>query len=212
MNAFARARAQALSGAAPAAAAGAVDGAADKSDAESGPRRAGRRRCRGRAGAGLIDDTAIASSLEQANAMWHLRERSPSPRPRNRTSSTTFHCRLGDPRLRRLDRRGPAAPCPASTGQLRPPRRRQPALQRAVLEGDDASSSSGTRPRSTDRLRRGRQRNVDLRRARIGRLKLGEMSTRKSPVALAMMRAIKAALDPAGVLNPGRVLPPPATP
>jgi FAD/FMN-containing dehydrogenase len=46
----------------------------------------------------------------------------------------------------------------------------------------------------------------------IGRLKLDEMSTRKSPVALAMMRAIKAALDPAGVLNPGRVLPPPATP
>jgi FAD/FMN-containing dehydrogenase len=44
----------------------------------------------------------------------------------------------------------------------------------------------------------------------IGRLKLDEMSTRKSPVALAMMRAIKAALDPAGVLNPGRVLPPPA--
>ena len=45
----------------------------------------------------------------------------------------------------------------------------------------------------------------------IGRLKLDEMSTRKSPVALAMMRAIKAALDPADVLNPGRVLPPPAT-
>ena len=46
----------------------------------------------------------------------------------------------------------------------------------------------------------------------IGRLKLDEMTVRKSPVALAMMRAIKSALDPSGVLNPGRVLPPPATP
>ena len=46
----------------------------------------------------------------------------------------------------------------------------------------------------------------------IGRLKLDELSARKSPVALAMMRAIKAALDPADLLNPGRVLPPPATP
>ena len=45
----------------------------------------------------------------------------------------------------------------------------------------------------------------------IGRLKLDEMSARKSPVALAMMRAIKSALDPADLLNPGRVLPPPAT-
>ena len=42
----------------------------------------------------------------------------------------------------------------------------------------------------------------------IGALKRDELALRKSPVALDMMRAIKAALDPAGVLNPGRVLPP----
>ncbi|HEY4084054.1 MAG TPA: FAD-binding oxidoreductase [Burkholderiaceae bacterium] len=40
----------------------------------------------------------------------------------------------------------------------------------------------------------------------IGRLKRDELAARKSPVALSMMRAIKQALDPQGILNPGRVV------
>jgi len=40
----------------------------------------------------------------------------------------------------------------------------------------------------------------------IGALKREELRKRKSPVALAMMKAIKQALDPLGTLNPGRVL------
>ncbi len=40
----------------------------------------------------------------------------------------------------------------------------------------------------------------------IGALKRGELAARKSPVALALMRAVKTALDPQGLLNPGRVL------
>jgi FAD/FMN-containing dehydrogenase len=40
----------------------------------------------------------------------------------------------------------------------------------------------------------------------IGSLKRDELALRKSPVALQMMRAIKQALDPQGLMNPGRVL------
>jgi len=40
----------------------------------------------------------------------------------------------------------------------------------------------------------------------IGALKRDELAARKSPVALQMMRAIKQALDPLGLMNPGRVL------
>jgi FAD/FMN-containing dehydrogenase len=40
----------------------------------------------------------------------------------------------------------------------------------------------------------------------VGSLKLANLEQHKSPVALSMMRAIKLALDPAGLLNPGRVI------
>jgi FAD/FMN-containing dehydrogenase len=40
----------------------------------------------------------------------------------------------------------------------------------------------------------------------IGALKRDELARRKSPVALKMMRAIKRALDPHTLMNPGRVL------
>lgn len=42
----------------------------------------------------------------------------------------------------------------------------------------------------------------------IGRQKLTDMQARKSPVALDLMRAIKQALDPLGLMNPGRVISP----
>lgn len=41
----------------------------------------------------------------------------------------------------------------------------------------------------------------------IGTSKLGSMARRKDPVAIATMKAIKEALDPKGIMNPGKVLP-----
>ena len=40
----------------------------------------------------------------------------------------------------------------------------------------------------------------------IGRLKRAELKRTKPPLELAVMRRIKAALDPAGILNPGKIL------
>lgn len=41
----------------------------------------------------------------------------------------------------------------------------------------------------------------------IGVTKKPSMARRKDPVALATMRAVKAALDPKGIMNPGKILP-----
>ncbi|MDE3028917.1 MAG: FAD-binding oxidoreductase, partial [Paracoccaceae bacterium] len=41
----------------------------------------------------------------------------------------------------------------------------------------------------------------------VGTSKLPTMARRKDPVALDTMRALKAALDPKGILNPGKVVP-----
>jgi FAD/FMN-containing dehydrogenase len=41
----------------------------------------------------------------------------------------------------------------------------------------------------------------------VGKSKLETMRRRKDPVALDAMRAIKAALDPKGIMNPGKVIP-----
>ena len=40
----------------------------------------------------------------------------------------------------------------------------------------------------------------------VGSLKLEKLEQHKSPVALGMMRAIKQALDPHNLMNPGRVI------
>jgi FAD/FMN-containing dehydrogenase len=41
----------------------------------------------------------------------------------------------------------------------------------------------------------------------IGRSRLAELAHYKSPVEIEMMRAVKRALDPDGIMNPGKVVP-----
>jgi FAD/FMN-containing dehydrogenase len=161
---------------------------------------------------GLISDAAVASSLEQSSAMWHLRESIPlaqsvegpnikhdialpvSAIPRFVAETDAALLRtfpgvrlvdfghLGDGNLH-YNVQAPADRDGASFLV-----EHEHAVNTLVYDalapfGGSISAEHG-----------------------IGALKRGELAQRKSPVALALMRSIKSALDPRGLLNPGRVL------
>jgi FAD/FMN-containing dehydrogenase len=163
---------------------------------------------------GLIHDAAIAASLEQANAMWHLRESIPLAQnlegqnikhdialPASAivdfVASTDAALERAFPGVRMVDFghlgdgnlhynvQGPAGEAAADFLQRCEHGIHAVVYDAVVARGGSISAEHG-----------------------IGTLKREELALRKSPVALEMMRAIKQALDPAGVLNPGRVLAP----
>ena len=164
----------------------------------------------------LVDDAAFASSLEQANAMWHLRESIPLAQVAEGgnikhdialpisavdefVAATDAALTRAFPGVRLVDFghlgdgnlhynvQGPADDAGFVT---RCEKDINALVYAAVVErGGSISAEHG-----------------------IGQTKRDELVARKSPVALDMMRSIKNALDPAGVLNPGRVLTLPATP
>jgi FAD/FMN-containing dehydrogenase len=167
---------------------------------------------------GLVDDAAFASSLEQANAMWHLRESIPLAQVAEGANvkhdialpisavdefvaSTDAALTQAFPGVRLVDfgHLGDGnlhynVQGPSGDGADVFVARHEEAINALVYDAVVARGGSISAEHG------------------IGELKRDELVARKSPVALDMMRSIKRALDPAGVLNPGRVLRPAATP
>ena len=161
---------------------------------------------------GLIADTAVASSIEQANAMWHLRESIPlaqaaeGPNVKHDISlPASAVCEFVASTDAELSQRFPGVrlidfghlgdgnlhynvQCPDGVDAAEFLRRHEHAVNAVVYDAVDARGGSISAEHG------------------VGTLKRDELVARKSPVALAMMRSIKNALDPSGVLNPGRVL------
>ena len=166
---------------------------------------------------GLIDDTALASSLEQANAMWHLRESIPLAQSAEGANvkhdialpvsaiddfvaSTDAALARAFPGVRLVDFghlgdgnlhynvQGPSGAEAPAFVECHEAEINAVVYDAVAARGGSFSAEHG-----------------------VGALKRQELEARKSPVALAMMRSIKNALDPAGVLNPGRVLSPAAS-
>ncbi len=161
---------------------------------------------------GLIADAAVAETLAQSHTMWHLRESIPLAQAEEGLN-IKHDIALPVSRI--------AAFC-ASTGA---------ALERAVPGvrmvnfghlGDGNLHYNAQAPEGGDAAAFLREREPEINRIvydavlahagsisaehGIGVLKRDELPHYKDPTALALMRAVKRALDPQGLLNPGRVL------
>jgi len=161
---------------------------------------------------GVITDAAVAESIEQSRAMWHLRESIPLAQPEE------------GPNIKH-DISIPVSRIPAFVAAT------DAALQAAYPGtrsvnfghlGDGNLHYNLQAPLGVDgaAFLREHEQSVNTlvydavmahdgsisAEHGVGSLKRDELAQRKSPVALQMMRAIKQALDPQGVMNPGRML------
>ena len=166
----------------------------------------------------VVDDAAVAASLEQARLMWHLRETIPlaqsleGPNVKHDialpASAIAAFVRATDallmgafPGVRLVDfgHLGDGnlhynVQAPAGQAHAGFVEQYEAAINDRVYDAVSACGGSISAEHG------------------IGVLKREHLAARKPAVALQMMQAIKQALDPAGVLNPGRVLQPPARP
>ncbi len=161
---------------------------------------------------GLVDDAAVASTLEQAHAMWHLRESIPLAQaqeglnikhdialPASRVvefvAATDAALEAAFPGVRLVDfgHLGDGnlhynVQAPEGTDGARFLADHEHAVNTIVYDAVTARGGSISAEHG------------------IGELKRTELVERKDPTALALMQAVKRALDPQGLLNPGRVL------
>ncbi|MBM3388022.1 MAG: FAD-binding oxidoreductase [Betaproteobacteria bacterium] len=161
---------------------------------------------------GLIEDVAVAKNLAESRSLWHLREAIPLAQaeeglnikhdislPVSRIPAFIAEtdaaleqahpgCRLvnfghlGDGNLHYNVQ---APPTVAASDFLR---QHEPAINTLVYDAVQRHQGSISAEHG------------------IGRLKRDELAHRKDPVALSLMKRLKAALDPEGTLNPGRVI------
>ena len=162
--------------------------------------------------AGTIDDAAVAESLVQSHAMWHLRESIPLAQseeglnikhdialPVSRIAAfcaatgAALQTRWPGVRLVNFGHLGDGnlhfnVQAPEGADAATFLRNEEHAVNAVVFDAVVANGGSISAEHG------------------IGALKRDELAQRKDPTALAMMWAIKHALDPLGLLNPGRVL------
>lgn len=161
---------------------------------------------------GTITDAAVAETIDQSHAMWHLRESIPLAQaeeglnvkhdislPISRIpefverTDAALTARWPGLRLVNFGHLGDGnlhynvqAPAGGSAADFL--REHEAAVNAVVYDAVTAHDGSISAEHG------------------IGSLKRDELVRRKSPVALGLMRAVKQALDPRGLMNPGRLL------
>jgi FAD/FMN-containing dehydrogenase len=161
---------------------------------------------------GLITDAALAESLTQSQTMWQLRESIPLAQaaegvnikhdialPASRiaafcaTTDATLERAVPGMRLVNFGHLGDGnlhynVQAPEGVAPADFLREREPAVNRIVYDAVAAHGGSISAEHG------------------IGALKRDELPRYKDATALALMRALKAALDPQGLMNPGRMI------
>ncbi len=162
--------------------------------------------------AGIVSDAVVAESLAQSQALWHVRESIPLAQAEDGVNikhdisvpvsripafvdetDAALQRHLPGIRLVNFGHLGDGnlhynVQAPAGVDGRRFLDEQEHAVNRIVFDAVAACGGSFSAEHG------------------IGALKRDELAARKSPVALKLMRGIKAALDPQGLLNPGRML------
>ena len=161
---------------------------------------------------GCVEDAVVAESIAQSRALWHVRESIPlaqaeeglnikhdisvpvSAIPRFvQLTDAALQAHMPGIRLVNFGHLGDGnlhynVQAPNGTDAVEFLRKQEPRVNEIVYDNVQAFGGSISAEHG------------------VGALKLEELRHRKSPVALSLMRQIKAALDPQGLMNPGRVL------
>lgn len=164
-------------------------------------------------GQGLVTDAIVADSLEQVRRLWLIRESLPEI---GRRIGGAVHTDVSVPVSRIPDFLSAATaavtaympgvrPYPfghVGDGNIhfnvgRPPDMQGPAYLTHAPAITDLIHASALAHGGSISAEHG-----------IGNLKATEMARIKDPVELALMRSLKGLLDPAGIMNPGKMLPP----
>ena len=160
---------------------------------------------------GVVTDAAIAESLAQSRALWHLRESIP----------------LAEAELGKSVKHDVSIPISAIAGFVHKTnallQERFPGVRNVVFghlgdgnlhynvaraPGQSEAELLALQPHVYDIVHASVQAHAGSISAEhgVGQLKRDELPRYKSPVELALMKRIKQALDPHGLLNPGKVL------
>lgn len=160
---------------------------------------------------GLVTDAVIASSLAQANALWRLRETA-SEAQKPEGGSIKHDISVPVPLIPEFLKRAATVVEAVSPGarpvvfghfgdgnvhyNVTQPPHMEKARYLALWDRMSAAVHGlVTRMGGSISAEHG-----------IGRMKRGDLEKFKSPVELEIMRALKSALDPKGILNPGKLL------
>lgn len=159
---------------------------------------------------GLVEDAAIAASLDQARHFWHMRHGlSEAQRP----EGACVKHDISVPPARIPDFLGRAGKAVSALvpgvricafGHVGDGNLHYDLIR--PEDGEDAAHAAraGELNRAVHDIVASLGGSISAEHG-IGRLKREELARLKDPAALAAMRAIKRALDPAGILNPGRI-------